>query len=112
MVAAGSKRNRDALQSQRRHSLDSEDEDEDEERNCSPTTAMRWDRTNYKNQDDSEEGSRRSSLQSSSIVGIEGEETPGPAHTPFPLEAVAGAEKSSSFEGKKILCCRIKEVLL
>ena len=90
-------------QQHRRDSIDSEDDEYDQHPgNYSPTSAMR----NDQNQDEYEEPNgalgdtrRRSSLRSSSIIGIDGEETPGPTHTPFPLDGVAGADKSTGAEG-------------
>ena len=39
--------------------------------------------------------SRRSSLKSTSILGMEGEDAQGPTHTLNPLDGVQGADKSS-----------------
>lgn len=72
----------------RRDSLDSEDnEDDHHPGNYSPTSAMRdYDDPNGIN-------SRRSSLKSSSIIGYEGDENPGPSHTLNPLDGFTTAEK-------------------
>ena len=86
-----------------RHSIDSqEDGDDHHPGNYSPTSAMRWDRANDQTQDENQDNpdiSRRSSLRSSSILGYDGEETTGPAHTPNPLDAVA-ADKNPTVDGK------------
>ena len=89
-----------------RDSLDSEDgEDDHHPGNYSPTSAMRW--GGDQDDDDEPDGaqydhSRRSSLKSSSIIGIEGEEAPGPTHTLNPLDGVAGTDRNT--EGTTLLC--------
>ena len=79
---------RGGFQQRRRDSLDSEDDEDDRHpANYSPTSAMRdYDEPNGIN-------SRRSSLKSSSIIGYEGDENPGPTHTLNPLEVFAAPEK-------------------
>ena len=79
---------RGGFQQRRRDSLDSEDDDDDRHpANYSPTSAMRdYDEPNGIN-------SRRSSLKSSSIIGYEGDENPGPTHTLNPLDVFAAPEK-------------------
>ena len=102
-------------QQHRRDSMDSEDDENDHHPgNYSPTSAMRWDRANDQNQDEDEgpngangDHSRRSSLRSSSIIGMDGEETPGPSHTPFPLDAVAGADKGTAGEGTPLIIIQL-----
>ena len=72
----------------RRDSLDSEDDEDDRHpANYSPTSAMRdYDEPNGIN-------SRRSSLKSSSIIGYEGDDNPGPSHTLNPLDVFAAPER-------------------
>ena len=72
----------------RRDSLDSEDDEDDRHpANYSPTSAMRdYDEPNGMN-------SRRSSLKSSSIIGYEGDDNPGPSHTLNPLDVFAAPER-------------------
>ena len=80
----------------RRDSLGSEEDEADHHPgNYSPTSAMRdYDEPNGINGDNS----RRSSLRSSSIIGIDGDENPGPGHTLNPLDGVTVSDKSG--EGK------------
>lgn len=72
----------------RRDSLDSEDDEDDRHpANYSPTSAMRdYDEPNGMN-------SRRSSLKSSSIIGYEGDDNPGPSHTLNPLDVFTAPER-------------------
>ena len=67
--------------------MDSEEDEADHHPgNYSPTSAMRdYDEPNGIHGDNS----RRSSLRSSSIIGIEGDENPGPGHTMNPLDGVS-----------------------
>ena len=79
---------RSGFPQRRRDSMDSEDNDDDHHPgNYSPTSAMRdYDDPNGLN-------SRRSSLKSSSIIGYEGDENPGPSRTLNPLDGFPIAEK-------------------
>ena len=83
-------------QPRRRRSSESGDyEDDHRPGNYSPTSAMRLD--DYDDPANGPHGdhSRRSSLKSTSILGMEGEDAQGPTRTLNPLDGVQGADKSS-----------------
>ena len=84
------------VKGRRRRSSESGDyEDDHRPGNYSPTSAMRLD--DYDDPTNAPYGdhSRRSSLKSTSILGMEGEDAQGPTHTLNPLDGVQGADKSS-----------------